>query len=748
MRHHPFYRYGIGFLIVVLVGVLFLLSNATENTALFGRYFSALLAATVIGLVILVIIVAIETFNLIVAYLRKDLGVMLRGKLMLIFALLALLPAGMVYYFSNQFLQKGIDSWVSVEVEEALEKSLDLSKTAINLQRREITRQMDRVAFQLDVNNQDLQNQLTDAFDQTEALQLDMFETNGFLLASVNLDTNYLRPPKFPTSSLGDFASVNSTKFTLEQIAPYGLVFRAVKVIGGSRKALLQGVFPISAEQSELAEDVSNAYERYRELSYLKEPLKKTFSLVLLFVVLFAVLVGTFFSLRASDNITRPIVTLARGTRSVARGDYVKKLEIESSDELGELVSSFNAMTSSLDETQKKLALNQKYIEQQKNFLETILGRLSAGVLTVGANGMLYDVNDAAKSILSFDLKPFIGSKLAALSVNDDEEEPVPVQENQEVLPGMPEPISKPEHIKTFLRKIHQHSADSVNWSHEIQLSIGLNRLILMCRGTRVSIPYKNRNEQGSVIVFDDITGLVSAQRNAAWGEVAQRLAHEVKNPLTPIQLAAERMQKKLAAELTDENAELLSKSVDVITRQVSSLKDIVGEFSEFAKTSSSKTEIASLPELAKEVHYLFQAANPSIEFVLEIAEDMPSIKIDIRRIRQVLNNLYKNAVEAIMRSERKKIIAEIKLVKYSGDEWLQLSLEDSGSGFSLDTGTDYFEPYVTQKVKGTGLGLAVVKKIVEEHHGFVDISSSKVVGGAKIVMLLPKMASSNDVLK
>lgn len=733
-------------LVALIVGVvltLMLLSNSTENSALFSRYFNVLLVLTIVGLSVLALIVGWELTRLINAYRRREFGVLLRGKLMLFFAIVAIIPGAMVYYVSNHFLQRGLDSWVNVEVEDALKKALALSQSAINLQRRDIDRQMRRALSQINLNDREIQRQLLGAFHQTDALSLDVFQSNGYLLGTMSYDTNF-RIPRFPANVNGLFTSFSRTQIQLERLEPHGLVFRAVKVFPGNSDIILQGLFPVGSEQAKLADEVSTALDNYRELGYLKAPLKRTFSLVLLFVVLFASLIGLLMALRASKRITKPVVALASGTRSVAEGDYDGELASESHDELGDLVSAFNAMTNSLSETQKKLSANKQVVEQQHEFLATVMKRLSSGVMTIGQSGTLFDVNHAVDRILKFDLSPFVGANIYDLIghqrelPSSDVPERVSSSANQTTLAGMPEKPELPAHIETFLAAIIVHIDKHTDWNEEIKLTNAHQRLILNCRGSGVQMPYQNQYKPGFVIVFDDISGLVQAQRNAAWGEVAQRLAHEVKNPLTPIQLSAERMERKLSTLLPEAEAQFLEKSVEVISRQVSSLKSIVTEFSDFAKSSTLDAKLHSIADVVEEVHHLFASSHQSIVMRVDIEAALPPIYMDEKRLRQVLNNLYKNAVEALESSADPQINASVTTTLYSGQRYIQLTIEDSGPGFNEASGLDYFEPYVTDKPKGTGIGLAVVKKIIEEHQGVIQIDTSETLGGATIVIYLP----------
>lgn len=756
MNLQRIYRLGLLGLIIALVAVLYLLSQATENSAQFGQYFSYLLTFVVAGLLILFLIVGFEAYRLWRAHRRKEPGVVIRSKLMLVFALLAMLPAALVYVVSDQFLQRGLDSWVNVEVETALENALSLSQTSINNQQRGITRQLDSVVTQLNFNQPDgLQAQLSRGFGQTNALYLDLFEASGYLLATVSNDTN-LRVPNFPSSNLGLFGGVSPTQFTLERQDAYGLVFRAVRYIPGPEPAVLQGIFPVNTEQARLADQVSSAYDRYKELDYLKAPLKRTFSLVLLFVVLFSFLVGLLFALRSSSRFTRPIVTLARGTKSVAEGDYDRKLVVESQDEFGALVSSFNSMTTRLAESQRKIADNQRIIQQQNDFLATVMKRLSSGVISIGSDGVVIDVNDAVERILGFDLKAYVDTKISTLIASnpsasafkyhhtDDQADKTTNSQADAAADQSTSEAAIPDYVLVFLEELLQAIQLEQDWAREIRLSNGHQRLVLMVRGSQVTMPYNDEYATGHVVVFDDISGLVVAQRSAAWGEVAQRLAHEVKNPLTPIQLAAERIQRKLSGELPEAQELLLNKSVEVIARQVSSLKDIVAEFSDFAKTSVMDPQLNSLQTLVEDVHHLYYMGNSGVDMVLEVVNDIPEIYMDSRRIRQVLNNVYKNAIEAMEQRSTKALHVTLSAGEYSGEQWIRIQIEDSGPGFNSQSGVDYFEPYVTQKAKGTGLGLAVVKKIIEEHQGFIDIGSSEALGGAKIIIHLPKNSQSS----
>jgi nitrogen fixation/metabolism regulation signal transduction histidine kinase len=411
-----------------------------------------------------------------------------------------------------------------------------------------------------------------------------------------------------------------------------------------------------------------------------------------------------------------PVADIARGTRAVADGDYEQQLpQPKNDDELAFLVSSFNAMTRRIAQARDAADRSQRAVESQRAYLETVLGRLSSGVVVFDAEQRLRTANPAARQILH-------------LALPDD------------VAPTLQELEQAHPRLERWAEAVHHHLAEPHDWRSEVTLFGSEGRQVLMCRGS----PLPDPGAQGTshVVVFDDVTTLVQAQRDAAWGEVARRLAHEIKNPLTPIQLSAERLRHKLLAKLPEADAGLLDRATRTIVQQVEAMKAMVNDFSNYARAPKMQAEALMLDRLVCEVLDLYRSAGGEIG--LEVALGAPGVQIvgDSLRLRQVIHNLIKNAQEAMEGQTDGKIHVRTVLIADPGaapdGPLVELCIADDGPGIDPEMLGRLFEPYVTTKTKGTGLGLAIVKKIIEEHGGIIRADNG--VRGACITARLPAL--------
>ena len=431
---------------------------------------------------------------------------------------------------------------------------------------------------------------------------------------------------------------------------------------------------------------------------------------------------GAFFAAR---RLVAPISDLVEGTRAIAAGNYEKRLPLPGKDELGYLVRSFNEMTQQIALAQETARVSQQQAEAQHRYLEVVLGNLSSGVITLDIHYLLQTTNSAANHILNAQLTPFVGHFL------DDA-----VKENP--------------HLSHFIEAIYPHLEQGLQqWQEEVVLFGAGGRKVLICRGTM--LPSSEANDidgeiGGTIIVFDDVTELVKAQRNAAWGEVARRLAHEIKNPLTPIQLAAERIRHKYLDIMPEGDADILDRSTHTIVQQVETLKEMVKAFSDYARMPALYLDSVHLHQVLNEVLDLYTEANHTTKFNVMLDPSNPEIEADIGRLRQLLHNLIKNALEANSENTDDNT-DEISITTRCAEEhacrYVELTITDTGPGIPDDMFDQLFEPYVTTKPKGSGLGLAIVKKIVEEHGGMI-LAKNAENGGASIIIRLPVKKSGN----
>jgi PAS domain S-box-containing protein len=480
---------------------------------------------------------------------------------------------------------------------------------------------------------------------------------------------------------------------------------------GGEDARTLVAIYPIERRLGELADTVEFAYQNYGEKARLREPLKTNFTLTLTLVLLlslFAALYGAFWAAR---RLVRPIQDLVAGTRAVAKGDFDLRLPLTSHDEMGILVHSFNDMTKRLARERAETRRSQQAVEAERAKLAVILARLSTGVISLEPDRTIRTINQAAAAILGTEIEHCISKALPQAAVG------IPLFEQ-------------------FVGACGTHlDGGQSEWREQLVLQSEGNRRILMCACTTLS--GEDRSPGGYVIVFDDITALVQAQRDAAWGEVARRLAHEIKNPLTPIQLSAERLRRKLLDTMGPAEAQVLDRATHTIVQQVEAMKEMVNAFSEYARAPDMDVSRFDLNQLIAEVAELYRAQGPQGRPKLQLDPALAEIEADHGRLRQILHNLLANALEALEGAQNPEIRIETRLLEKNGSKVAEIVVEDNGPGFRTDVIGQVFDPYVTTKPKGTGLGLAIVKKIVEEHGGKIEAENNR-SGGARVRIELP----------
>lgn len=706
---------------LLLLGSLYMMGAATENSAQFDRIYSILVLVNIVGLVILLVLLAINFQRLRKQYKERVIGSRMTLRLIAIFVVLALIPVSVVFYFSLQFLHRSIDSWFDVRVEQALNDSLSLSRTALDSRMRNMVNQTETMAITLnDVSETQAALSLNDLRDESNATELMLMASNGRIIASSNIDPIIIVPNK-PTAVVISQMRSNGSYFGLDSISDIGLHVRVLLEVSSGNPItgprIFQALFPISERVSQLTDSVQDAHAQYERLVYLREPLKFSFTLTLSLVLLLTVLVAAWAAFLSARRMVYPIQVLATGTRAVASGNYDQRLPLPgNNDEMGFLVQSFNDMTQRIGLAQSDAKHSQQQVESQRAYLEAVLRRLSSGVLTLSRDLSLRTVNDAACDILEIKLDAYVGCSLDEIR-NDNPK------------------------LGIFLDSINDRlEQGQAEWVEEVTRFNSHGRQVLMCRGA--TLPGVGDMGAGHVIVFDDFTTLIRAQRDAAWGEVARRLAHEIKNPLTPIQLSAERMRHRYLPKLKGEEGDLLDRSTNTIVQQVEVMKEMVKAFSEYARAPRLETVPLDINRLIGEALDLYGSDNISIS--AELADDLPKIEADRGRIRQLLNNLIKNAIEAPHSSKQPRVTVMTRLIRGHVTDLVEMDVIDNGDGFPDDIIGELFEPYVTTKPKGTGLGLAIVKKIVEEHGGIVRAQNLN-GGGAAVMIRLPALATDDS---
>lgn len=700
-------------LFLLLLTSLYLMSGATQNSAAFGRLYSVLLAINIFALILLIALILRNLSGLISKYRQRAAGSRLTVRLVVMFVILAVAPVTVVYYFALQFLHRGIDSWFDVRIEQALEDSLELGRASLDTRLRESLRQTRQLARKLgEVSDARAPLVLNDMLQENEATEITLLTLSRKVIFSSSSSPAEIIPT-LPNDTIMQQLEQGRDYSVLEPITDRGLFFRVAVVTAnpdpGGEGRVLHALYPAGERLSNLGSSVQDAFGQYKELAFLRQPLIYSFTLTLSLVLLLSLLTAVWAAFFSARRLVSPISDLAEGTRAVAAGDYDKRLPTPGRDELGFLVRSFNEMTRKIALASDEARRSQQEVEQQRTYLETVLGRLSSGVISLDHEGILRTANSAANHILGIELEPEGGHPLDEL------------------------PSRYPD-LQQFVDIILAHlDEEGQEWRAEVVLFGPGGRQVLMARGT--SLPGTGEGAGGHVIVFDDVTALIQAQRDAAWGEVARRLAHEIKNPLTPIQLSAERLRHKYLKTMPSEDAEVLNRSTHTIVQQVETMKEMVKAFSDYARPPKIELEWLDLNALTGETLDLYRGVK-DLQLKLELDPAMPSIEADAGRLRQLLNNLVKNALEA----GGNELVVTTRCDHKKDCRYVELQVRDNGPGIPEELLGQLFEPYVTTKPKGTGLGLAIVKKIVEEHGGMIW-AGNREEGGSCVTIRLPLRA-------
>lgn len=718
-------RYGRGIwpmlaLFLLLLVSLTLMSNATHNSEQFGRLYSLLLVTNALGLVVLLGLIGINLYWMLRQYRRRAPGARLTARLVLLFGVLAVVPVSLVFYFSLQFLQRGIDSWFDVQIEASLEDALALSRSAFEVRLRDLLHMTNDLGKELtEVPSPLAPLSLFDLRVRSGATELTLIGANGRIIASSSVDATTIVPAR-PTDAVLLQLRSGQPYVGLDPIGDELYIRAVVPVPSGGPAAeprILQALYAVPERLNTKADRVQDAYARYKELAYMRVPLRHSYTLTLSLVLLLSLLSAVWGAFYAARRLVAPIRDLAEGTRAVADGDYGQQLPVTGHDELAFLVQSFNVMTRRLAFARDEAERSQQQVEGQRTYLAALLANISSGVISLAPDMRVRMINDAAARSLGLQPDACVEASLETLA------------EQHPFLQPLVDVV------------LEQRERNNAQWTAEITLFGSRGRQLLICRAT--SLNGDASHPGGLVLVLDDITALIQAQRDAAWGEVARRLAHEIKNPLTPIQLSAERLRRKFLERMAPEDAEVLDRSTHTIVQQVETMKEMVNTFSEYARAPQIQLQDLDLNRLVREVLDLYRG-HANVPIVADLDPVAPHVEADAGRLRQLLHNLIKNAQEAVAGQEAS---ARIRVVTRAieGDEeqrCVELTVQDNGPGFSAEMLDKLFEPYVTTKPKGTGLGLAIVKKIVEEHGGMIQAENPADGGATVRIRLRPTRAS------
>ena len=737
------------------MALLGLLVWSTANASRFAQHYDVLLLLNVVLALALMLWVLILSLRLWRQIRRRQFGARMTARFALYFTLIGIIPGALIYVLSVQFLSKSIESWFNVRVDTALESGLSLGRTALDQQLTDLEQRAQRLVKGLEQNNGDVASALSRLRESASVADAIIFTAGGRLVAFSSDDYGILVPSLPPQAVMNQLRVRNTYAVAeVDESVPndMGLQLRVVLPLNdtNSSSALglqgvnpdrrwLQVIQPVPEKLARQANQVQQGYRDYQELALSRAGLGKLYSLTLTLALVLAVFAAVAAAIALSRRLVRPLLTLAGGTQAVGVGDYrpLPEHAVHASDEVGQLTRSFNAMTRQLEEARRAVENNRRQLERSNVYLESVLSHLSSGVLVFDDGFRLTRYNEGAQSILQVDLADLMGVRLS--------QNPAVADFDQHIWHAFA------EHAAVESERAHwqQQFETQVATEHDVEP----NTITLLARGTTLIV---GDRRNGYLVVFDDISDVISASRLVAWGEVARRLAHEIKNPLTPIQLSAERLAMRLTDKLDERDAGMLTRSTNTIINQVASLKKMVEDFREYARTPPAQMQAVDINALISDVLNLYgwdpqtqtAAYNQRVQLQINLFEGLPLVEGDPTQLRQIFHNLLSNATDALEQDQTQShpcIVVRTSLAKTGSENALpavRLVVSDNGPGFDENMLSRVFEPYITTKATGTGLGLAIVKKIIDEHGGKIDIANRQ-EGGARISILFTSLANT-----
>ncbi len=716
--------------VLVSGGLLLLLALAVQNSQRFSQLQAWILLLNAIAVVTVSVLLARKIIELVRAFRAGVPGSRLTARTVAIFGSLVIAPLIIVYLFSLEFLNRGIDSWFKVEIKQGLSDALELSKSAMDVRMREYARSTQLFANRLaDSPPSNWASATDEQRVESGALEVVVYGTLGQVLAasSTGTPTNLPRASAEVTSAIAG----GNLYWSLEPLSEDDYLINTAAPIatspGSSEGRFVVALYPVPPQLVRLSEAVQHSYSQHSDLTEQREGVKNLFGLTLTLVLLLAMLTAIYGAIYSAEKLVRPVQDLIAGTRAVGKGDFGTRLPLPSRDEMGFLVHSFNDMTKRLRRAREETTRSQQAVERERERLSIILARLSTGVIAIGRDLKLRSANQAASNILGVDLERGVGQPLAAL---------------QESNPRFARFVGE---VGVRLAKGEEEWREQMDLKPEMA---GARVLVCACTPLPGDEHAENDEERqgGFVIVFDDISALLQAQRDAAWGEVARRLAHEIKNPLTPIQLSAERMRRRYLHQMTGEDAQILDRATYTIVQQVEAMKAMVNAFSEYARAPDMKVTRFPFNALVTEVADLHRVQESGVQIDVELDPRIDQVEADRGRVRQILNNLIVNGAEAVEGVAAGRVTLATHFESAGSAEYATITVSDNGPGFAREVLGRAFDPYVTSKPKGTGLGLAIVKKIVEEHGGRVE-ADNRPEGGGRVRVSLPLTDGSRQLV-
>lgn len=738
---------GIGAIVALGLVLMFLLTQATGNRELYERNYALLLMLNIAVAGLLLLVIGWIVARLLLRLRRGRFGSRLLVKLAAIFALVGLMPGLMIYVVSYQFVSRSIESWFDVEVEGALAAGLNLGRATLDTLAADLGNKTRQAATQIAETPDAMAGLALERLrDQLQASDVVLWSPSGQVIASAG-ESRFLLKPERPSvqqlrsartqrvvtqiEGLDEVVSAGNGELAAGAAGPAVNAGSAprikaiavvnnpnVAVLGDARFLQVSQLLPEGLVANAVA--VQEANREYQERALARGGLRKMYIGTLTLSLFLAVFGAVLLAVLLGNQLAKPLLVLAEGVRQVAQGDLTPKAALQGKDELGGLTRSFADMTQQLADARSAVQRSMSQVDAARANLQTILDNLTAGVIVLDVRGSIQSSNPGATRILRAPLAAYHGKSLGEV-------------------PGLG------VFAKDVLAQFADYLSDGAphaqeHWQQSFELNAAMpgapdNAITLIARGARMP------GTEEFLLVFDDISEMVSAQRAQAWGEVARRLAHEIKNPLTPIQLSAERLEMKLTGKVGEAEQQLLTKSVKTIVDQVDAMKRLVNEFRDYARLPAAELKPVDLNALVNDVMQLYlhdshsdghggrrSDAAAAVPVVTELDPKAPLIQGDAQQLRQVIHNLLQNAQDAQEGKEGARVTLKTEYSETS--RRVRLSVRDRGTGFPEHILKRAFEPYVTTKVKGTGLGLAVVKKIADEHGARIDISN-RVLDGA-----------------
>jgi nitrogen fixation/metabolism regulation signal transduction histidine kinase len=710
--------------------LLFLLTQATQRWDVYEQNYSLLFGLNTVFAGLLLMVITWFAWRLISRLRQGKFGSRLLVKLAAIFGLVGILPGLLIYGVSYQFVTRSIEVWFDTKVEVALDAGLNLSRSTLESLANELTASVRSASAGLrGESDGSMPIALEKVREQLDANEVTLWRSNGTVVATVG-EARYQLQPERPSTS--DWRQVRQQGVSwrsegLDDNSP-GMVPRMtvlLKMPGAGfqldeQQQVLQVVKKLPPVLVANALAVLEANREYQERALARNGLQRMYIGTLTLALFLAVFGAVLLAVLLGNQLAKPLLVLAEGVRDVAAGDLRPKPFLQGKDELDGLTRSFADMTQQLSDARNTVERSMAQVDLARSHLQTMLDNLTAGVILLNRDGEILSINPGATRILQIPMAEHVGKPLQAV-------EGLEVFGHQVM-----------EQFSEFVGEHQQHSLDHWQQSFELDATLPRDRAndfaaqtvshtTLVARGALLP--------QGDwLLVFDDISEIVSAQRTQAWAEVARRLAHEIKNPLTPIQLSAERLAMKLQGKLDAADQTLVTKSVKTIVDQVDALQRLVNEFRDFGRLPQARLQALDMNEMLGEMMPLYDNVNAVVPVSWHLQAGLPPILGDAAQLRQVVHNLIQNAQDACAQSPRAQV--EVRTEMRPQSQRVRLSVHDNGSGFSEAVLQRAFEPYVTTKASGTGLGLAVVKKIADEHHARIELKNKlqdELVTGAQV---------------